>query len=102
MRVFEQKSDQSVLKQQIPLYGNLKFVNTQLQKQLRRGYESELPKKLSLPEIYDWPLAIVFANGNLMLLWLATKRDFNIWTQAFKEICMPNLLLDTPSLVLEN
>ena len=56
------------------------------------GFEPFFPKakysglQISLPRGYKFPFAVFMDDGSLHLLWAETLREFNSWTEAFKEI----------------
>ena len=45
-------------------------------------------QSVELPECqYDKPFSLILNKGaDLMIFWVATENDFNMWTQAFKQI----------------
>ena len=78
------KKEQLKLKQRIRLAGLVRKVDCQLSNQLARGYKGELKEDVKLPQIYNLPFAVVYGEGEMMLLWTSTQGDFEAWTTAFK------------------
>ena len=68
------------------------YVVSNLRGQLRYDYKSFFTKDgysdiyIEHPKEYTHPFALFFPDGQLMVLWAASRSDFTQWTKAFKAL----------------
>ena len=86
LSVYETSENTCKLKQQYNLKLTQLFVDDELERKLKPGYERELKQQIQLPDQYRIPFAVILDASDVMLFWVQRQADLNEWTSAFKSI----------------
>ena len=86
------EADNSELQEEIQLLGKLRSVDTQLTNSLVDGYQIRFEKtqlsaenELNLPDDeFQFPLALTFTEGEILLLWAPSEEEHWRWTSGLK------------------